>query len=310
MITPGNEKWVKNQNGTLAEYGKKPFQFAFASIMLTEYPDELRRIAAAIHLSSSRLVLLNGCKDIWARDYMPFQRHDGKYLMYKYAPDYLKPKEDRQYRSNPKDVSLGSKTLKDWLGDDLFETDLVIDGGNLIKCYDSNYKAFVIATEKVLYENPTKLHRDVIMELEYAVNADVILIPWDKEEPFGHADGMVRYIRPGELLLNCYDDMDEKLAYQLRLALGNRFKLHMLKYGKSFQQDSWCHINYIETDDDVLIPAVGIETDALALKQLEKITAKRGHLIKMDKIVKQGGALHCISWELRHTIPVDTNIKL
>ena len=34
-------------------------------------------------------------KDIWVRDFMPFQRHDGEFLIYRYSPDYLRGKHHK-----------------------------------------------------------------------------------------------------------------------------------------------------------------------------------------------------------------------
>ena len=38
-------------------------------------------------------VVIRDAYDRWARDFMPFQRNDGKFIVYKYAPDYLNGKE-------------------------------------------------------------------------------------------------------------------------------------------------------------------------------------------------------------------------
>ena len=61
-------------------------------------------------------------------------------------------------------------------------------------------------TTKALYENPGLSHHEILLELDDIFNAEVILIPWDTEEKFGHADGMVRSLGKGRLLMNSCTD--------------------------------------------------------------------------------------------------------
>ena len=254
---------------------------------------------------------IKGCQDIWVRDFMPFQRHDRNFVKYKYNPDYLQTSErNRKYRTDIDKVEIvenpgkeGAKsasidTFSHSLKKEIITTDLVIDGGNMIKCRDKKGKPCVIMTQKVLFENAGKSHRETLTELENVLGAEIILITWDKSEPYGHADGMVRSLGKGRLLLNCYREMDEELHYQLLSALQERFDIAELAYGKALHSDSWCHINYLELDKNSLVPALHIPSDSHAKEQIEKFTDKTCHLIYMPEIVKDGGALNCISWEI------------
>lgn len=77
----------------------------------------------------------------WKRDFMPVQIAESVFIEYKYNPDYLQSK--RAFITDPKGCCnhLHIPTQK---------IDVVLDGGNIIKCKDA-----VIMIDKVYAENPT-----------------------------------------------------------------------------------------------------------------------------------------------------------
>ena len=264
------------------------------------------QIENALNQQRETYDFIPNANDIWARDFMPFQRHDGELVIYRYNPDYLQklPK----YITNCRDAFLdigGQDALSSSI---CHHTNLVIDGGNIIKCYDKDETPCVIMTTKVLYENPNRSHHEIIMELDEIFNAEVILIPWDTAEECGHADGMIRSVARGQLLMNCYTDMDSELGDVLRKALANRFELHELHYGDKFEEDSWCHLNFLELYGAVLVPIANLASDSLALKQIEEILGKKCIPISMASVIAEGGAMHCISWSLNTRILFENKI--
>lgn len=239
--------------------------------------------------------------DIWVRDFMPFQRHDGEFVVYRYNPDYLQGKNPR-YVTNCRDAFLaigGSDALSSSICN---HTNLIIDGGNMMRCTDKDGVDCVIMTTKVLYENPGISHHEILLVLDDIFNAEVILIPWDTEEKTGHADGMVRSLGKGRLLMNCYADMDPNLGMAIKKALGNRFEILELKYGDKYRENSWCHLNFLELRNAILVPTASIATDRIAVEQLENIIGKKCIPISMAKIISDGGAMHCISWSMNTRI--------
>lgn len=258
-----------------------------------KYSKAWNQIEAALADENVSATFVEVSKDIWVRDFMPFQCHDGKYLIYNYNPDYLQGKY-RRYITNCRDAfeSIGG----DVSADNCRTTDLVIDGGNMIKCVDRNGVNCVIMTTKVLHENPGLPYHEILNRLEEALGAEVILIPWDTAEPYGHADGMVRSLGPGRLLLNCYDDFNPALGRAIKKALGERFDIASLSFGSKHRKNSWCHLNYLEVGNAVLVPCGSIASDRPALKQIGELTGRRAVPISMAKIIAEGGALHCISW--------------
>ncbi len=140
-------------------------------------------------------------KHVWARDYMPIQLEENLFLKYVYNPDYLKTALDYipPYISMIKSLKLKTKL-----------TMFVIDGGNVVK-----FKDCVLMTDKVLVENCVRNELAFQRALEDLFEADVVFIPWDHYEMFGHADGMVRAIGYKHVLLNNYIDYDKNLRMEI-----------------------------------------------------------------------------------------------
>lgn len=261
---------------------------------LKKYQKVWWQIESALKSENELYDFVPNAADIWVRDFMPFQRHDEEFVIYRYNPDYLQGKNSK-YITNCRDAFLETGGREVLSSSICHHTNLIIDGGNIIKCMDKNGNDCVIMTTKVLYENPTLSHHEILLQLDEIFNAEVILIPWDINEKYGHADGMVRSLGPGRLILNCYSDMDPQLGRVLKKAFSSRFELQELHYGKKYRDNSWCHLNYLELQNSILVPVASIASDRLSLQQIESLTGKKCIPIFMASVVADGGAMHCIS---------------
>lgn len=228
--------------------------------------------------------LLPNTKDLWARDYMPVYSN-GHYVSYIYNPDYLQ--NDKKY------ITDNINEVFRFANDSVISTKLVIDGGNVIACGDK-----IIMTDKVLKENPNLSKEQVVEEIERVFSAKLVLIPWDTYEEYGHADGMVRFISDGHVLINQYKDIDPELRQKLLDALSPHFsKISELEYGKASSTNSWAHINYLQVEKCIFVPQLGIMTDKLSIEQISRIFPDSKVIpVEVKGIVKNGGALNCISW--------------
>ena len=227
-------------------------------------------------------------KHVWLRDYMPIQLSGNSYLRYVYSPDYLKGYEEYipDYKAIDKDLNL-----------DCICTDIVLDGGNVIKC---GHK--VIMTDKVLIENNTRYKKNELLAmLERLFDAEVVLIPWDRYDVYGHADGMVRYIEDNRVLLNNYADFDPNLRKRLLDALTPHFEVEELHYGHRPQSKySWAYINFLQTENCIFVPGLGIKEDGLAMEQIKEFYPQH-NVVMIDgcrSLVLDGGALNCCSWNV------------
>ena len=228
-------------------------------------------------------------KHVWARDYMPIQLDMDRFLLYRYSPDYLKndPTYIPQYETIARGLHLKCR-----------KTDLVIDGGNVVKLKDK-----VVITDKVLKENPQYTEHDLKSRLEADLECEVCLIPWDRYEIFGHADGMVRPIDGNDILLNNYVDFDKSLRKRLLAKLHDYgFHTEELHYDLPRpSKQSWAYLNFLQAKNLIFVPALGLPEDALALQQLREFYpgCKVIPIPGCQDLVRDGGALNCVSWTVK-----------
>lgn len=231
---------------------------------------------------------LSHTKDYWVRDFMPIQASEKEFIQYEYNPDYLQNEID--YITNPTTCckSLGVKTKY---------LNLIIDGGNVIKCTDC-----IIMTDKVFIENSNYSKSQLINKLETYFGCQVFFIPWDRNEVYGHADGMVRHIEGNEILLNSYRDYDKTFRNKVVKVLQTRFNIVELSYKLSKPSIyNWAYINYLQVGNLILLPELGIEEDKQALEQFHTIFPNQQiEQIDCSEIVPLGGALNCISWQIKY----------
>lgn len=233
-------------------------------------------------------------KHVWARDYMPIQTTGG-YVQYVYDPDYLK--KDRDYI--PDYDAICKK-----LGLNCVKTKLVIDGGNVVKG-----KRSVIMTDKVLVENKMFTQKYVVDQLEKLFGCYVTLIPWDRFEIFGHADGMVRFIDRDTVLINNYADFDPELRKRLleRLKWGG-YHVEELHYEKPrCSKNSWAYLNFLQVAGHIFVPGLGIEEDYMALEQIKQFYPDHRVLLVPDclELVRDGGALNCVTWTICEDVQIE-----
>ncbi|MBB3695958.1 agmatine deiminase family protein [Flammeovirga yaeyamensis] len=257
-----------------------------------KYQDDFQEIKAILEHSNIPINFLPKTNDIWARDYMPIQISKDKFIEFRYDPDYLQGNQKgyRNLKTYPDLVcdALGLKTIK---------SDVILDGGNVVKSRNT-----IILTDKLVYENRHHYSKKTLLKSLHEIFEvdNVVLIPWDKLEPYGHSDGMLRFINEETILLNhIYDE--EKEIYQPLDKAG----LHIEKLKFSEQENknrNWAYINFLLMKDIILIPKFEIVEDIQALEQLQQLYpayASKMFLVSMKSIVKNGGALNCITWTIK-----------
>ena len=250
-----------------------------------------------LHIKHRELDLKN-TTDYWCRDFMPVRiSDDGTYANYTYRPDYLD-----DYKIKQKYITEQKKACE---GLNLFapnDMDIVFDGGNYVRCGDK-----VIMTDKIFSENPLWKPLDLLQHLSDVLQAEIILLPWDMGDPYGHADGMVAYLGDNIVLLNgCWRNKDSQFHKRLLKILKGHFEVIELPAWEE-EENSWCYINYLQVPGGILLPCLSenadCETDIAAKKTFKKLFP---HLeiipIYAMPLIdnggnNDGGALHCVTWE-------------
>ncbi len=250
--------------------------------------ESLRQAFSQAGIDYSAISGITSKKHVWARDYMPIQQSADRFIQYVYSPDYLKDYPD--YIPNVDDIMTSLDITPE-------RTDIVLDGGNLINC-----SGRIIMTDKIFHENPSYSPNALTKKIEQLFESELILIPWDRYEPFGHADGMVRYINGNDVLLNNYIDFDPSLRTRLRAALQPHFHIEELHYvTKKRSPLNWAYINFLHVSNHLFVPSLSLEEDHQALSQLQDFYSPcHIHPIPHCRnLIKDGGALNCISWNIR-----------
>lgn len=180
------------------------------------------------------------------------------------------------------------------------KVDLFLDGGNYVHCGNK-----VIMTDKIFSENPNWRPLAVLTRLEEAFQEEVVLLPWDMNEPYGHSDGMVAWLGENRILLNNYGQLEKgkekSFTKRIRKILEHHFDIVELRYANIPSPDSWCYLNYLETDNAIILPALSenhdCENDQTAFNLFQSIfKEKKIKQVYARPLVKDGGALHCVTW--------------
>lgn len=268
----------------------------FSDLLPKKCPILNQHIVEALETNKIRYVYLSETKDIWCRDFMPIQIEEDHFVFYKYTPDYLQTPYYRRIQTNPEKVFQAPQNRLEQVTRNAITIDLVIDGGNVVKCGDT-----VVMTEKVFFENKDKTRAEVERILKDAFQSDILFLPWDRKETFGHSDGIVHYAGDGRILLTNYDDFSPYYYNRFRKALEKHFEIIHLKYeAKRPHARSWVYINFLQVGKLVLVPQLGLEEDKQALEQIAKALPDCEAVgIPALEAVRRGGALNCISWNIR-----------
>lgn len=313
----------------------------FISSLIDKYSGNLEaETRAQLKLSIKKFCpnceLLYNTMDVWARDYMPIQLTKDTFLSFTYKPDYLNDYPESITNWQLHNVHTQKQLVKNEHFDfKVVQIPIILDGGNFVKAV-VNGNPCIIMCEKVLEENNVS-EEDFCNWWEKwwkdnfdGTEMDLVLLPWEREDidPFGHADGVVRYVSEGKVLLTNYGDYED-LNYPVSLYIdrlkGHGFDVNVLSYKNHFDYKrnktyrllfnySWCYINYLQLGNRILVPSLGYKPlDHEALQQIDKSFNANGHIadirlidVDMTSIVEDmsdvknsGGALNCLTWTIK-----------
>lgn len=243
---------------------------------------------------------LTHTNDYWCRDYMPVMiSDDGIYAGYKYCPDYLW--DDKSLHKYITKQVNACKDVNVYVQADM---GVKFDGGNYVRCGDK-----VVMTDKVFMENPSWRASELLRHLEEVLRAEIVILPWDmgtesQPDVTGHSDGMVAYLGDGRILLNgCWQKSDERFHTRLMKILQEHFTVEVLTLDCEEDVNSWCYLNYLKVPNGILLPCLSENADCESDLAAQKAFARLFPDCKIIPIyamplIEDGGALHCVTWEL------------
>ena len=285
----------------------------FSNLLLEKCPVLNAHIVDALRKRDIPFTYLKGTKDIWCRDYMPIQIQKDRLVFYRYTPNYLQDKTGLTLQTNPdlvfqeesnelprllpmsveeemRPISISHQVFP------RFELELVMDGGNVVKCGNK-----VVMTDKVFVENKDKTPQEVQRQIEEAFQCEVVFLPWDRNEKYGHCDGIIHCLGDNRVLMTNYADFDKGIADEYLRILEKYFEVTILKYNvKRKHERSWSYINFLQIGTLVLVPQLGIPEDEQALEQICSALPDCEIVgIPALEAVSRGGALNCLSWNIK-----------
>lgn len=275
--------------------------FVYISDKLKEfYPRTYSRLTKLFDDMEIEWGEIEGTKDIWIRDYMPIQISSENFVVYNYNPDYLK---DSGVEYITDSQAIANRVLKHCNKE---HYDITLDGGNVVTC-----AGHMVLTDKVFTENGRKKYDPEFCNYISAVlNSEVIFLPWHCENPndpnadvYGHADGFIHWTGDNRVLMSNHRDYCPVEADEIKRRLecvGFEVTEMLFDVPNPDKDYNWAYINYLEVGNKIIVPTFGIPEDKQALRYIKK--ANPGSIVRgfrMKDIAKKGGALHCITWNIR-----------
>ena len=282
-----------------------------SSLLERHYPElklELWNIIGKYHKG---METVSHTKDYWVRDFMPIQMDEYAFVKFVYNPDYLQGQ--KKYLTDVDKVIKNCPFAQKY---DIVDIPLVVDGGNMVFCKGRKKGVetqYVVMTEKVFKENPnfSKEQIECLLQCGF-MSPDLIIVwlPWDKEDTFGHTDGIVRYVginnsgRPKVLVnLELYAD---DIADKMYSVLAQHFEVIELRLSK-YNELSWAYINSLQTYNYIIIPDLDDNiTDTETLEQYNQLYPQyEGNIYQVqmrDFIAENGGALNCLTWTIYENV--------
>lgn len=253
----------------------------------SQFPDIFAGLTAILEKEGVACKTIPCTNDLWCRDYMPIQIDNDRFVCYTYRPDYLAKRAcNRRFITD-------SRAICRQLQLDAKYSDMIIDGGNVVKAGNR-----IIMTEKVFAENPQYDRSSLIRELEKLFECELLFLPWDKVEKYGHADGIVKAISDDTILMTNYADFDRDIANDMLKCLSAAFHVETLRYDcRKKDSRSWAYINFLTAGHLIVLPKLNTEYDEQALRQIETYYPDCT-IAQLDitRSVAAGGGLNCMTW--------------
>lgn len=268
--------------------------FLFVSDRLRERKKFWKELVKVLDKHQVLFDSLKGTRDIWCVDYMPVQVAPGRFIQFRYNPDYL---QDRDW---PSTITDGASVAQS-VGIAPIRSNLLVDGGNVVRGKDA-----AILTDKIFIENRSHSRKAVLNALETALEAKPIIIPRDPYDFTGHADGMVRFLDEGTVLVNKYLK-DDQPAFQeaLKRAL-KREGLRTIEIPYNPYQNAsddsarGVYINYLQMRGFILLPVFGLPEDDLAFRAFEDLfSGTTIATVEANDIAGDGGVVNCVTWNIK-----------
>ncbi len=268
----------------------------FSYLSKYDFKKELHDIQEVLKKHTIEWDYIHGTKDYFCRDYMPVQVREKHLVQFKFYPDYLLKPDRLQFFTKTQQVHKKNIFLNDF---DITFSDIILDGGNIVKWNDK-----VIITDKIFTDNNNREKSKIIEELEKLLECTIIIIPAYPEEETGHADGLVRFIDENTVLTyNLEIESGKKLGWEdkfMETFQNNNITVKMLPaVSKKEDYKNWAYLNFLQVNDVIILPVFNRESDEVMIHFFKETFNTTIETVYSQNILDQGGVLNCFTWSIK-----------
>jgi agmatine deiminase len=267
-----------------------------SELLMSKFPETCKNLITILEKHHVKYSFIKGTKDIWCRDYMPVQTESGKFIQFRYDPSYLKGKKEwEDSRSDVKEVCQLNNINATF-------SDINLDGGNVLIC-----DGRAILSDRIFSENPNYEKDSLINELSKLLECEIIIIPAQKGDYTGHADGMVRFVGRNTILGNKLADECKYWQKGMQKVIDTYNLTYIdvpfitdIKDPKHPDSAIGIYVNYLEVNDLIVMPIFNRDEDRQVLEILQRtFPNKIIETIDYNDVAKEGGLLNCTTWVVR-----------
>lgn len=244
---------------------------------------------------------------IWCRDYMPIDIGHNLFVLFDYDPDYLHFKKyEGMLPDNYRATNDTGHSAHDLRISSNPKGGIILDGGNVVRCGNK-----VVMTDKVFDENPHWTQRKLAKRLEDILQAEIIFLPWDKREIYGHTDGILRYAGNNNVIVNTYGFpeidstdrwMNERIHKRLKPYFDELLPMDLSSVKEKPCDCRWAYVNWLQLDKLIIMPSFGnAEENSIAKSLVEQYLPEyKNHvyIVEATELVKTGGGFNCSTWTI------------
>ncbi len=240
-----------------------------------------------------KILLDSTVSDIWVRDIgTVFPKNPIKFV---YRPNYLE-------KAVSTEIDTSFNQFANQVGLEFKQSEIVIDGGNFV----DNGLNRVVLTERIFSDNPTFQKEELISAIKREIGLnEIAVIPEEKGDTTGHADGMVMWVSESKLLVNQYDEpFRSKVLSTLKHSMPGVEIIEIPSYPTSVVYDGFpsaagIYVNSIVTEKYIYMPTFGKPEDTQMLKLIQSYTDKKVIPIYSAQIADLGGSVRCLSFQIK-----------
>lgn len=241
------------------------------------------------------ILLTGNIYDIWMRDFTTVNPLSPVRFKYSHAS---------MTETDSEEVQASFERFAKRCEVDMSETDLVIDGGNIV----DNYSGRVITTERFLLDNNLSPY-EAKEELKKLLGAtEVAIIPSD-DPVLAHADGIVMWVEENILVVNDYnydpgfrskvlDELNSTFPGVNIVEVPVKYDTNAVTEWIGFESACGLHVNSTVTFNNIYVPTFGMSHDSAAIDIIRNSTDKKVIEIDATNVCAMGGGVRCLTWQV------------